>query len=581
MKKIFSILFVLCSIVGFSQSTLNPYVILIDRSGISRVIAAYPNTKSDYLPAGTTIDTGRYVHSINISTYIITTSSVSGSAGVFNWQASFDTTAYTVPTGYVAQINNYNIDTLFSWHLIGAAGPTGITGATGATGNTGSTGTTGATGVTGAGATGPTGPTGSGASGITNRVTGITSGVTNGVPHDSAGVYTENGGMTYTTAGVFTLSNDMVVSNVVNIGRGLNSINTNTCIGNTALTANTTGSNNTASGYQSMQLNKTGSNNTAYGSGSLNGNIAGNNNVSIGNSSLYNSTSSSNVAIGQAALQCTNSGGSNIGIGPNAAAFGTTSGTDNIALGISTLNNFGASTGNIAIGTQSMNASQSVTALYDVSVGYFSMNNALGASYSVALGYQSLYNAKVNGTVAIGAYSAKQDTTGAYGTYIGYGTGYGVGNGSYNTIVGANSNLAILPFTTNNTVLLLTGQDTARFQSDSIGQVSFNNTKPTASVSLNGNVSHTVTTTAASTYTLGRQEFLLITSNCTVTLPDATKCTCSYAVIIGGVVTATMATTASQTINGGLASAFPTFTTAGNAYRFTSDGSNWWATIGQ
>jgi hypothetical protein len=89
--------------------------------------------------------------------------------------------------------------------------------------------------------------------------------------------------------------------NGIKIGKGSGNVTSNTVIGSSSLTANTTGEYNSAFGKSSMLSNQTGSRNTAYGGDSLFNNVSGNFNVAIGNSALENTTGNDNTAIGYAA----------------------------------------------------------------------------------------------------------------------------------------------------------------------------------------------------------------------------------------------------------------------------------------
>jgi hypothetical protein len=81
--------------------------------------------------------------------------------------------------------------------------------------------------------------------------------------------------------GVLTTTADAVV-NSVSVGRGGGAIVTNTRVGESALNANTTGSENTAIGRISMFSNTTGIQNTAVGVRSLQDNTTGSLNTSVG-----------------------------------------------------------------------------------------------------------------------------------------------------------------------------------------------------------------------------------------------------------------------------------------------------------
>ena len=146
--------------------------------------------------------------------------------------------------------------------------------------------------------------------------------------HVGTGVSVKAGGLNVTagittvqalqaTTGTFSADSTF---NSVTVGKGANSVasNTvlglaaldaavtggnNTAIGNNALTANTTGSDNTAVGINALDANTTGSRNNAFGSGALDENTTGTQNVAVGYRSLrLNTTASNNTAVGHQAL---------------------------------------------------------------------------------------------------------------------------------------------------------------------------------------------------------------------------------------------------------------------------------------
>jgi|HubBroStandDraft_6_1064221.scaffolds.fasta_scaffold00022_90 hypothetical protein len=131
----------------------------------------------------------------------------------------------------------------------------------------------------------------------------------------------------------------------------------NTGLGVTALSSNTTGVANTAVGSSEASLggtaaplssNSTGSFNTAVGAGALGSNNSGNYNTAVGEGALGNSTGNDNVAYGDETLYLNTSGASNTGIGDiagNTSDGSGLTGNNNTALGASasfstgTLNN--------------------------------------------------------------------------------------------------------------------------------------------------------------------------------------------------------------------------------------------------
>ena len=105
---------------------------------------------------------------------------------------------------------------------------------------------------------------------------------------------------------------------------GGGAISTNTALGASALVANTSGSFNTAIGGGALSANTTGTVNIAIGSNALLSNLGANDNVAIGGSCMQANTSgASNVAIGRYTLFSNTTGSNSVAIGANALFFYT------------------------------------------------------------------------------------------------------------------------------------------------------------------------------------------------------------------------------------------------------------------
>jgi hypothetical protein len=136
---------------------------------------------------------------------------------------------------------------------------------------------------------------------------------------------------TQTFSGAKTFSLDILV-NGLTVGRGAGSVSTNTVLGTTALSSNTTGASNVAIGINSLNTNTTGGSNVAVGQSSLQTNN-GNQNTAIGNQALqFNTTGVSNTAIGHTALQNNTTGNNNIAIGYE-SGISITTGSNNTIIG--------------------------------------------------------------------------------------------------------------------------------------------------------------------------------------------------------------------------------------------------------
>ena len=120
--------------------------------------------------------------------------------------------------------------------------------------------------------------------------------------------------------------------NSLTIGRGKNSVASNTALGDHALHTNTTGAANTAVGLNTLYYVSTGSNNTAVGNKALQ-QTTGGNNTAVGASALFtNNVGGDNTAVGYYALLYNQSGSNNTAIGRYSLVSNTT-GSKNIGIG--------------------------------------------------------------------------------------------------------------------------------------------------------------------------------------------------------------------------------------------------------
>jgi uncharacterized protein (TIGR02145 family) len=341
----------------------------------------------------------------------------------------------------------------------GATGLTGATGPVGATGPQGPIGLTGPDGVAGpAGAIGPAGPQGAtgllssgtaagntpywnGSSWVTNSNSifnnGGNIGIGTGTPTEklevdgnlktsgtlTAGAVTYpnldgSSGQVLTTNGSGTLSwssssgvpysgatgtvnlgaFDLTV-NGITVGKGLNSVSSNSAFGTTALAANTTGFSNTAIGYQTLYSNTSGNANTAIGNYALRNNISSSSNTAVGRYSLWlNQYGTQNTAVGDYSL-AENDGYNNTAIG--AQSLQKNQGTGNTGSGYTSLNRNTSGNYNTATGYES---------LYSNTTGHDNTANGRTALYS---------NLSGNYNTSVGMYSLQTSTTGSYNTAIG------------------------------------------------------------------------------------------------------------------------------------------------------------------
>ena len=119
---------------------------------------------------------------------------------------------------------------------------------------------------------------------------------------------------TVNVSGVSTLTSGAIVQGLT-VGKGGNSVATNTAMGDSALLGNVGGSTNTAIGWFALAGNTSGGSNTALGYATLGGNLTTSNNTAIGSNALQISTGTSNLAIGAGAGNALTTGSNNTIIG--------------------------------------------------------------------------------------------------------------------------------------------------------------------------------------------------------------------------------------------------------------------------
>jgi len=240
-------------------------------------------------------------------------------------------------------------------------------------------------------------------------------------------------GATTPAAGTFTnlTGTTDATLNGLTVGKGGGGLTTNTAVGNSALTSNTSGGNNSAYGYLALQSNTTGGNNTAVGRQALTQNTEGNSNTAMGFQVLNSNISGgNNSAYGYQALQSNITGGSNTAVGLQALQSNT-SASFNTAVGREALQSNTTGANNTAQGYQALKSNTSAS--FNTAVGREALRfNTTGAG-NVAQGFQALYsNTEGSNNVAQGNNALRFNTTGinntAHGQQALYSNTIGIGN---------------------------------------------------------------------------------------------------------------------------------------------------------
>jgi trimeric autotransporter adhesin len=115
-----------------------------------------------------------------------------------------------------------------------------------------------------------------------------------------------------------------VTINTLSVGKGNNSVTTNTAFGFQALISNGTGSANTSVGYQTLASVVGGNSNTGLGSSALRDVISGGQNTAVGQAALLVTSGNNNTALGFFAGSANTSGTNNIFIGYQTAGISAT-----------------------------------------------------------------------------------------------------------------------------------------------------------------------------------------------------------------------------------------------------------------
>jgi hypothetical protein len=208
-----------------------------------------------------------------------------------------------------------------------------------------------------------------------------------------------------------------IIVNTMTVGRGntsgaasntalgvsvlaVNSGTFNTGVGNSALTANTTGGSNTAVGRRALFVNTTGSSNTAIGPSALGAVTEGVFNTAIGAETLSATVVSNSTAVGAGAIQNNVSGNDNTAVGAFAGSFWGEGSTASISS-----NQLQTGTGGVYIGYYARGSTFNQTNEIVIganAVGGGSNTAVIGATLQVSATVYGLFNAP-GGVCASGA----------------------------------------------------------------------------------------------------------------------------------------------------------------------------------
>ena len=314
-------------------------------------------------------------------------------------------------------------------------------------------------------------------------------------------------GVPYTGAtGAVNLGAYDLTVNGLTIGRGNNSISTNTAIGSGALSQTTTGAYNTAVGQQALYRLSTTSNNTAIGNSAGMYNV-GSNNTAIGYNALtgqsgYTNDGSYNIAVGVGAMQKATSAKNNVTIG-SGALLNNEIGNYNVALGYIAGQSYGvAGTSNLTTINQSVLIGQAARPL------------ANSSTNEIVIGYNVVGNGSNTVTIGTASNTANYFTgdinlTGKVngGTWSGttIGSNYG-GAGTVNGLLKANGSGVVSTAVAGTDYLTPTGNAatatalaTGRTISTS-GDVTYTSGSFDGSANVTGTATLTNTTVTAGTY---------------------------------------------------------------------------------
>ena len=250
-------------------------------------------------------------------------------------------------------------------------------------------------------------------------------------------------GATTASTGAFTTLTTTGTINLLTVGRGAGAVSTNTAVGDSALNANTTGTQNTAIGYQAGLTNTTTTGLTALGYQA--GRLYNPSSDSYGSlfagtlAGTANTTGVNNAFVGGYAGTANTSGSFNSGAG-SAVLYQNTTGSNNTAVGFQSLYSNTTANSNTAVGYQAGYTNS--TGTQGVFIGYKAgySSNVNDCTY---IGYNAGNLATGEKNTVVGSRAVEGSSSGTDNAIYGFGAGNGLTSGSFNTFIGRNAGSAI------------------------------------------------------------------------------------------------------------------------------------------
>jgi hypothetical protein len=189
----------------------------------------------------------------------------------------------------------------------------------------------------------------------------------------------------------------------------ISSNNSNTIIGNSAGSRNTTGSGLSIYGRNAGQSNTTGFANSFFGEASGGSNTTGSNNSFFGTSAgVNNTTGGSNSFFGQNSGAANTTGGDNSAFGVQ-SLFNNTTGIQNTAIGLNAMRNSSVGNSNTAVGHSSM---LTVSGTSNTAIGHSSLLSVGTGVQNSVIGVNALSNSSGNNNIAFGVNAGRYTGSG-------------------------------------------------------------------------------------------------------------------------------------------------------------------------